>query len=82
MLNKTECFSERLGDYWPLYFNLVLRTGTWNIVKGGRQVTIFNFCIILLAIKKNCMPKTRCLVIGLKVGEGGWVVWIVFVILI
>ena len=24
--NKPECFDERLGDYWPLYFDLGLRT--------------------------------------------------------
>ena len=28
--NKHECFSERLGDYWPLYFDLRLRTRNWT----------------------------------------------------
>ena len=41
MTNMLECFSERLGDYWPLYFDLGLRTrtGTWNFVKWGHVLT-------------------------------------------
>ena len=37
-LNKPECFSERLGNYWTLYFDLGLRTWTsWRF--WSRQFT-------------------------------------------
>ena len=36
LVNKFEWFSERLGDYWPLYFDMGLRnrTWTWKFVRG------------------------------------------------
>ena len=40
--NKPECFSERLGDYWPLYFDLGQRTRTLTL-KFMREGSAFHF---------------------------------------
>ena len=36
-VNKPECVSERLDDYWPLYIDLLLMTRT----RGRGHVTLF-----------------------------------------
>ena len=54
MNNKPECFSEKLCDYWALYFGLGLRTMTWDlkISEGGGQVKIIRGHLSNVGLKK------------------------------
>ena len=68
--DKTKCFCERLGDYWPWYFHLGLRnrTGTWKFVYFSHfQILGFNqVAYRKLSVSHHHTTRTFCCCVGSK----------------